>query len=99
MHRDLGKHWGVLQTQNAGLKQILEMVMLKLSIEACVGLVRLTRVEYDIPHTSVEVVEYIISWELHFVEIFIGMIGDGAGIKSCNEVLNAMLRDWSNVMS
>lgn len=82
MHRGLGKHWGGLQTQE-GQKQIL----FKLGIEVCLDVSPSDKGKNDIPCKSMQVLEYVTSWELPSVGLFVDMIGDEAGGTDRSQIM------------
>ena len=90
MHRGLGKHWGGFQTQKEELKQILEglkQIMFKLGIEACLDVSPADKGKNDIPCKSMQVLEYVTSWELPSVGLFVDMIGEEAGGTGRSQIM------------
>lgn len=92
MHRGLWKHWEGLQTQNEGLKQILEMVMFNLrSIDAWVDIGPADNGKKDIVWKRIEVSEYVVFWKLQLVASFVDVIADEAGGGSRGQIRNVVL--------
>lgn len=83
MHRGLGKRWGGLQTQKEGQKQIL----FKLGIEVCLDVSPSDKGKNDILCKSMQVLEYVTSWELPSVGLFVDMIGDEAGGTDRSQIM------------